>query len=921
LNTGATRETALVAALGLIGLGVPVFPLWGIVERDGKITCECGAVPGPDHREGKHPAVKHGHNDASLDQGDVWRWFDGTPKNLGYPTGAASGRVVLDFDRSGDGLDVADDFEAWTNGVTLPPTHRIRTGGGGLHLIYSLPADLRVRIPGRNRVLPGTDVKADGGYVAAPPSRHISGAWYEPLDDRPLTPLSGDLITWLLGTRGGSGGGGDGRPADYDFARGAVAGQRDAYFNDVAFRLRKLGLTYDRALLELRRAWDASEQPPDDPFTWEQALFKLDRVWRTVDAGPGVGAGATRWLDGRGESGRGEGGRREDEGTPSRGGAGDPALPGSGRPAASGRDGVGGDPLAGSAVVEPPAPGRDGQLPRPGPAGIGDPGEDRPEVAGGGAGDGANPVELAGPGDGGGGGRDGGAGRDGAARDAAGGGGAGEPPRAGGDERGDVRGPNRAEGITDTGNGRRFVRLHSEVARFVPEEGRWYVWDGRRLAPDALDRVRHLTLDVVDDLRVESLLPTTPQDDRQRLARWSVTSEAMARRNAMLDSAACDPAIATLVSDLDADPWILVTRNGTLDLREVVRSERWERWAGESLAGVSTAEVDWSGCLRESRAADLCTKTAAVEFDPGARCPAWDAHVELVTRGDPELAAYLRRMCGYSLTGLVSEQTFIFLHGTGQNGKNAFVETLVGMLGDYGQVAHEGLLTAQEEHPTALAQLRGARVVMADETRRAKFNDARLKMLTGSARVRARYMRQDFFEYDATMKLWILGNAKPTVSDTSLGMWRRLRLVPFTAVISEDRRVLHYDRVLRAEWPGILNWSLAGLADWVVRGGLGPPPAVRRATADYRSEEDVVGQFIAERCEVFPEARATVDELFTAYQLWCVRAGIKPSEQLNKITLGRDLGSRGFESTPENVDGRKVRVRAGIRLAPAAVTT
>lgn len=917
MTTGAPRETALVAALGLIGLGVPVFPLWGIIERDGGVVCECGSAPGPDHREGKHPAVKHGHNDASLDQGDVWRWFDGTPKNLGYPTGHASGRVVLDFDRQGDGLEVADDFESWTNGVSLPATHRIRTGGGGLHLIYGIPADLNVRITGRNRVLPGTDVKADGGYVLAPPSRHISGGWYEPLDDRPITPLSGDLVAWLLGTRGGAGGSGDGRPPDYDFTLGAVAGQRDAYFNDVAFRLRKLGLDYDRARAELWRAWEQSEQPPEDPFTWEQALFKLDRVWRTVDAGPGVGVGASRWLEGRGE-------RNEDQArSTAAGAAGGHALPGGGRVTASGGHRDGDDPRAVPGVVGSgsAAAGSDHVQATDARPGDGGPGQDRSAVPGGGAGDGADPGESASD-----------AGR--AAGNAAGAGGGGGDPGAGGDQRGDVPGPpgaaaaggephtpDRSEGVTDTGNGRRFVRLHAQVARFVPEEGRWYVWDGRRLAPDALDRVRHLTLDVVDDLRIESLLPTTPPDDRQRLARWSLTSEAMARRNAMLDSAACDPRVATRVSDLDADPWILVTRNGTLDLREVVRADRWERWSDAGLAGVAAEEVDWSGCLRESRVADLCTKTAAVDFDPTARCPAWDAHVQLVTRGDPELIAYLRRMCGYTLTGLVSEQTFVFLHGVGQNGKNVFVETLVGMLGDYGQVAHEGLLTAQEEHPTALAQLRGARIVMADETRRAKFNDARLKMLTGSARVRARYMRQDFFEYDATMKLWILGNAKPTVSDTSLGMWRRLRLIPFTAVIPDDRRVLHYDRVLRAEWPGILNWSLAGLADWVVRGGLGPPPVVRKATSDYRDEEDVVGQFIAERCEVFPEARATVDELFTAYQLWCLRAGIKPSEQLNKITLGRELGSRGFDSQPESVGGRKMRVRTGIQLAPIAVNT
>lgn len=488
-----------------------------------------------------------------------------------------------------------------------------------------------------------------------------------------------------------------------------------------------------------------------------------------------------------------------------------------------------------------------------------------------------------------------------------GGGGAGgssQPPGDGGGPA-EVSEPEPAAGggefttLTDTGNALRLTRLLHGRVRYVPEEQRWYLWDGDRWAVDKLNEVMHLTREVIADIRGQAVAEPETQR-RQELTRWALTSESVARRTAMIQAAESEPAVKVRLDELDRDPWQLVVRGGTLDLR--------------------------TGELQKSRVEHLNTRIAAVQYDPTAECPLWEKHIEFVTQGDPLLRAYLQRACGYSLTGLVTEQKFFFLWGEGQNGKNVLVETILGLLGEYGAVAQAGLISSGDgEHPTALASLRGARLVMADETGQGKrMNDARIKMLTGSARVRARYMRQDFFEYDSSMKLWILGNNKPKISDSSAGMWRRMQLVPFVAQIPESMKILHYNEILREEWPGILNWCLEGVRDWLSLGGIGAPPAVTDAVAEYRDEEDVIGQFVEEtlREAKSGESPLTTKTVYRLYQLWCANNGIPKHEVLTSVRLGTELARcKRFPIKSKNakVEGKSARVYPGVTVADPAL--
>lgn len=812
----------LTAALELAGHGIRVFPVFGarqvVGPRGAEWRCACGDVAC--HNPAKHPVgrlVPNGHNGAVTAVEQLLVWFAvptaaqfeaaggaWVPWNLGVATGR--GLVVVDADVKQtrtdlpNGLEVIDNFEAWSGGVSLPATRQARTGSGGLHLWYGV--DPHLRVAGKNRVLPGLDIKADGGYVLAAPSVHISGGQYhwEDPDGHLGSPAGPELTSWLLAAKGGryiqrragAAGADATEPDGYDFKRilgssGCTAGHRDFFINDLCFRLRRANTELRDAAAALRREWERMEQPSGDEFSWDDALYKLRRVWDEVQ--PEEVTDLPAWRPG------GQDPRPWTE------------VPGV-DPAAAPEDAAFGLEVGELHAVA--APSALELL-------------DRPELT------------L-------------------------------------------LR--------SDTGNARRFAERMRDVVRFCRGENRWYIWEAGRWRADDLNLVTHWTEEIIKDIYVEA---AKAQDDglREALEKWAHTSQSAGHREAMLRLASAAPGMAVRPDDLDADPWLLNVRNGTVDLR--------------------------TGQLRAVRPADLVTRQAGATFDPAATCPQWEAHVEFVTRGDKLLAEYLRQAVGYSLTGSTAEQKLFFLQGNGQNGKSTFVDVLSKLLGDYAVQGDENLLTSTSGHPTQLADLRGCRLVVCDETdREKKLAEQRIKMLTGKT-LKARFMRQDFFQFTPRFKLWVSGNHKPEIRGTDLGIWRRLKLVPFTALLTEDRRILDYEEILEQELPGILNWALEGLRQWREAGGLGEAAVVTQATREYRDEEDVVGLWLADCVNVgVPDVYATNERLYESYRWWCTANGVE--KIVSAVVLGRDLSARGFAADKVKLGGTARRVRRGLEI-------
>jgi putative DNA primase/helicase len=318
-------------------------------------------------------------------------------------------------------------------------------------------------------------------------------------------------------------------------------------------------------------------------------------------------------------------------------------------------------------------------------------------------------------------------------------------------------------------------------------------------------------------------------------------------RAAVVSLAGEDYRLAATTDQWDADPWLLNTPGGVVDLR--------------------------NGKVREHRAEDYATKITAVSS--AGDCPLWKKFLGEITNGKQDLQSFLQRWCGYALTGTTREHALGFGFGLGANGKSVFTSTVVGILADYATTApiETFTVTNTDQHPTELARLRGARLVVATETEEGRrWAESKIKMLTGGDRTAARFMRQDFFEFTPQFKLWIVGNHKPGLRSVNEAIRRRFLLVPFDVVIAPDKRDADLAAKLKGEWPGILRWMIDGALAWQ-RDGLAAPASVTDATGAYLESEDAVALW-RDECTV-ADANAWVHEkdLFKSWKEWTEAAG------------------------------------------------
>ena len=278
---------------------------------------------------------------------------------------------------------------------------------------------------------------------------------------------------------------------------------------------------------------------------------------------------------------------------------------------------------------------------------------------------------------------------------------------------------------------------------------------------------------------------------------------------------------------------------------------------------------------------------------------------------------FIQRMCGYALTGVTREHALFFVYGTGANGKSVFLNVISGAMGDYAKAAPiEAFISSNNEHhPTDIAGLQGARLVTSVETEDGRrWAESKLKALTGGDRIAARFMRQDFFEYVPQFKLVIAGNHKPGLRTVDEAIRRRFNLLPFTVTIPASERDAELTEKLRAEWPGILQWTIDGCLAWQ-REGLNAPAIVLSATADYFTAEDALGQWVEENCVTGRKYWTSGATLFANWREWSERSGEHTGSQKR---FSQALQARGFQS---GVSGHsKTRGFAGIALREALRT-
>jgi putative DNA primase/helicase len=311
-----------------------------------------------------------------------------------------------------------------------------------------------------------------------------------------------------------------------------------------------------------------------------------------------------------------------------------------------------------------------------------------------------------------------------------------------------------------------------------------------------------------------------------------------------------------------------------------------------------------TGVSHAPRPSDYITKIAGTSCAaPGTPHPVWTAFLQRVAP-DPELRSFLQRFVGYSLTGATTEHKFVFAYGTGANGKSTFINTIAAIFGNYATVADVGTFIAAttERHPTDVAKLHGYRLVVAQETEKGRrWDETKIKTMTGGDKMTARFMRCDFFDFIPKFKLWIVGNHKPRLDHVDEAMRRRMLLIPFLVQIPAEERDLNLGEKLKAEWPAILRWALDGCLEWQ-RIGLAPPKIVTEATDEYFADQDLTKQWLEDCTEDGgPFAFTTSSQLFASWKTWCDGQNIKAG---SSKTLSDALADRGFT---------RKRVHGGVR--------
>ncbi|MER5615913.1 phage/plasmid primase, P4 family [Streptomyces sp. NPDC002215] len=437
------------------------------------------------------------------------------------------------------------------------------------------------------------------------------------------------------------------------------------------------------------------------------------------------------------------------------------------------------------------------------------------------------------------------------------------------------------DSLTDWGMAHLFLRVYGDYYRYVHSMG-WYRWAEYRWVPDAnTTAIRYSAMQLASNMPRRD--PRADENVRYpdgELSRYRKRALSASGAAALVKMAETLPELTLRPEDLDSDPYALCTPGGVVNLRT---------------GGMVPATPDQG-------------HTHATAVTPRVMpTPMWNRFLT-DTFGDDaageEMKAYIQKLCGYSISGDQAAQILAFLFGEGQNGKSVLVAVLLALLGEYADSAPPNFLMASPyaDHPTELADLQGRRLVVCSEiNQKSEFDEAKFKLLTGGDRIKARRMYENFYSFEPTHKLWLVGNHRPVVQAGGYGFWRRMRLIEFDRIVPSERVVDNLgSRLVASEGPGILQWLIDGAVQYFNGNDLrlDGPERVRLATQAYEESEDSVGRFLKECCVTGSRYRVLQKQLGEAYRAWC------RAEDMTPVT------SREFASGVR----QKLHIRTGQQL-------
>jgi putative DNA primase/helicase len=449
---------------------------------------------------------------------------------------------------------------------------------------------------------------------------------------------------------------------------------------------------------------------------------------------------------------------------------------------------------------------------------------------------------------------------------------------------------------TDEGHAQRLLRAVKGRCHFVAEWGKFIFYDGKQWKVD-IGGVQLLaeTTAVTKQLCSEAAaLDDDLKAERKRLIDEAKQSEGLRFKTNSTALLKAQQGIAISATTLDTHHMYLPVANGIVDLENMTLGQH-------DPSSLNTNCLPWL-------------------YDAASACPRWMKFLEEVLP-DADTVAFVQRLVGYFLTGSTCEQVLAFCYGSGSNGKTVFVRILQDLLGPFAIQCPTGMLIeARHERPTTdQADLRGKRLGVCAETPSGMYwNEPLVKQLTGSDRMKARRLYQDFEEFEPTHKLIVCGNYKPRVRGQDLGIWRRIRLIPFERTFAEQDRDPRLMERLRAEMSGILAWAVEGCVLWQ-RDGLGTSAKVKGATSDYRQESDVLAQFVAECCAVGTANVVSRAALYHAFAGWMQAQG--DQHYPRQKGFAELVRGHGYDECWRTINGSKARCWLGIGLLDPAGCT
>lgn len=425
-----------------------------------------------------------------------------------------------------------------------------------------------------------------------------------------------------------------------------------------------------------------------------------------------------------------------------------------------------------------------------------------------------------------------------------------------------------------------FAAKHNEDWRYTRKWAQWHHYDGDGWRPDETELVDRLALEFCRSAANWQEARSLTPDGKRKIARRSTAFN-------VRDASRNDRRIAAIAEQWDTDPYLLGCPGGAIDLR-----------TGKLIAGDREAYIT------------MRTAVAPEKGEPAL----WLAHLHKVLQGDEDTIGFLRRYLGMGLSGIVGEHCLVYFSGSGRNGKGITIDTMTKLVGDYGYAAPFNLLTESksERHPTELAALRGKRLVSASEPPEgARWDDGRIRWLTGGDPINARGMRQDPFTFNPTHKLLLMGNNLPSLRSVDPAMRARFRIIEFNYFFPPEERDIHFAERLRAEWPQILNWLIEGCMEWQDC-GLGMPENIQRATDDYLESESV-GTFdgwLSENTDAHPDQYTKSSEAYENFRRWSEHQG---GGTLSHKSFSKKLKKAGYKITKSGV-----MIIHGLTLKPGA---